>query len=121
MNGQSGLQNMQNTDAVGDRRDGVGTKAAAPPLSPAAAPPAAAGPMQGTLYRLDGLQARPELNGCVVVVIAEVDTTSGRVPVRLLPSAPAPGAGLPPSGDLKVRLHNLLRLKPGEQVGVPMT
>ena len=72
MNGQSGLQNMQNTDAVGGRRDGVGAKAAAAPPSPAAAPPAAAGPVRGTLYRLDGLQARPELNGCVVVVIAEV-------------------------------------------------
>ncbi|KAL3918906.1 MAG: hypothetical protein SGPRY_005828 [Prymnesium sp.] len=74
-------------------------------------------PSRGTLYRLDGLQARPELNGYVVVVIAEIDKMSGRVPVRILPSvhelAPEKRSH---TGDLKVRPYNLVRLKPEEKL-----
>ena len=113
---------LQDVLAKMNRKTGAGAPAgpaAARGPESAAAAPTTPGPTLGTLFKLDGLQARPELNGCVVVVIADADAKSGRVPVRLLPVAgKTDGAGQPLSGDLKVRPHNLLRLKPGEQVGL---
>ncbi|KAL1527986.1 hypothetical protein AB1Y20_009357 [Prymnesium parvum] len=71
------------------------------------------GPPRGALYRLDGLQSRPELNGRVVLVIAAADPKSGRVPVRVLPAHRESRAE-----DIKVRPHNLVRLRPDEQIAV---
>lgn len=116
---QQVLAKMDKQRGVHDCSDTSGAVAAkaapakAAPDAAKAAPDAAraaVGPALGTLYKLDGLQARPELNGCVGVTIGPLDQKTGRVAFRLLPSAERPS-----KGDLKVRLDNLLRLSPAER------
>lgn len=77
------------------------------PRPPALPQPPASPPSEwarGMRVRLQGLVARPELNGAIGVLIGEVEVESGRAPVKLM--APPEHAGK----TLKTKRDNLIRL-----------
>jgi hypothetical protein len=76
--------------------------AGGPAPQPPASPPSEWA--RGTRVRLQGLVARPELNGAIGVLLGEVEVDSGRAPVKLM--APPEHAGK----TLKTKRDNLICL-----------